>query len=257
MFKKSTIHRIASLFLTLLMVWSCQKDQTEPTPRMIGKVIIKIEHYVGNQPLKLGDTRYQNALNQPFNVEKFNYYLSNFRLRNLSTGLSFSENESFHLLRVDEKSHVLSFEIDSLPLGTFSEFEFAIGIDNAHNTSIDRDGDLDPTNNMAWDWNTGYKFIVLEGQHFTNTSEGEPLIFHIGEDKNYKTLKYRLSTTQELRSEAEKTRIITLKCQVEEMFTTPTDIDFKNISKVSGGQPASDVATNYAQGSLFQIKSIE
>ncbi len=241
----------------LLLISSCGGDDPVKSNSETGKLIIKIEHFVGNEPFLVGENRYKNKLGQAYNVEKLDYYLSNFRLRNLSSGLFFSEKESYHLLRNNNKGSILTFEIDSIPLGSFSEIEFAIGIDNAHNTSIDRDGDLDPSNNMAWDWNTGYKFVVMEGLHYTNTTDGEPLIFHIGEDKNYKTLKFRLDKANELRSEAKQTRTMTFRMQVDEMFTTPTDTDFKTISKVSGGAPASEIANNYATGPMFQFKSVE
>ncbi len=155
---------IVFLLLGLLAI-SCSDDETHQATAT-ATLRLQFTHLVKGEPLQLNTGRYTNAAGNLFSVSEFNYYISNVKLRNRETGDFYLEPESYHLIRSrsDNAGQQYFLEISDIPAQRFTEMEFSIGVDNAKNYSIDHIGDLDPfNNNMVWDWNTGYKFLLLEG----------------------------------------------------------------------------------------------
>ena len=64
------------------------------------KLNIIIEHFVGNEKVALDSIFYKNDLGQSFNVTKFKYYLSNFKL--LSNDSRVKNQEGYFLVNEDE-----------------------------------------------------------------------------------------------------------------------------------------------------------
>jgi len=123
---------------------------------------IHFKHLVGNQPLVLNDTYYTNMHGEKFNVTKFNYYISNIRLKK-ANGRWWKQPKSYYLIQSNQPaSQVLT--IPNIPKGEYQEISFLIGVDEKRNTSGVQEGALDPANDMFWSWNTGYVFLKLEGQ---------------------------------------------------------------------------------------------
>jgi hypothetical protein len=149
---------------------------------------------IGASDLVFESQKYLTANNQTVTIDRINIYLSNVTLGNKSSGIIFSEKESYHLLKFDKDRGEATFNIEGVPADlSIDEITFSIGIDPEANTSIDNFGDLDPANGMAWDWNTGYKFFFLEGGFFPdNTSERNDLVMHIGTNDNYFTKVWEL-----------------------------------------------------------------
>jgi hypothetical protein len=132
-----------------------------------------------------------------------------------------------------------------VPIGSYNEINFAVGVDKNRNTSIVQVGDLDPNNNMAWDWNTGYRFVVLEGR----TKDNLGLVFHIGTDENYQTYTIKLSKNIEITAGA--TANIRLTTNAAELFKTPHTINFSAINDVMRGDDAKKISQNYKD--MFSI----
>ena len=73
----------------------------------------------------------------------------------------------------------------------YERIELGIGVDPAANKSIEQRGDLDPNGRMAWTWEVGYKFVLLEGT-LERGSASVPLVYHVGFDENYKLVSMPL-----------------------------------------------------------------
>jgi len=107
--------------------------------------------------IKLNESLNSNG----FQISKFKFYLSNIRLYN-SDNLVDEESYSYHLIDLldTSKDQLIINRNNNL---TYDKIEFNLGIDSATNVAGALEGDLDPTNNMYWTWQSGYINLKLEG----------------------------------------------------------------------------------------------
>lgn len=167
-------------------------------------------------------------LNQPYRTEngdtivpnKLAYYLSNFKIFNAGGTVN---ERMYRLIRFQTNTDtvVYSCEIPSSQANGQNQIEWGIGVDNAANNSLDNFGDLSPTNNdMYWSWNTGYKFVLLEGKVRRNGVE-KNLVYHIGLNQGYKlfraTLPYGL--------QGDRKYNLVFEVKLDELFKNPNTID--------------------------------
>lgn len=242
--------RFLYLFIFLFFV-SCHKKSDEHAPDAV--LEITIAHLLDGKPLVFNTKRYKNTKGNAYNVQEFKYYLSNLKLRNKTNGRFYHLPESYYLVQPTEQTHRYTITA-KVPPGIYNEIEFAIGVDNAKNHSLDNVGALDPSNNMVWDWNTGYKFLLLEGDYYPEEGNKRGLVYHIGTDANYRTLKFPLSEKGKpsLSVGAGKKMKLSVSAEVSEIFTNPTDIDFRQHNVVMFEAISARVADNYAKN-MFRI----
>jgi hypothetical protein len=146
--------------------------------------------FVGPEALVLNQTLYLNPGGVGrFKVRDFQFFLSNVRL--VSTSGTYVESDSYHLVRFDGEEPVFVIMLHGVPRRNYERIEFGIGVDPAANKSLASRGDLDPNSRMAWTWEVGYKFVLLEGtlQHGDASS---PLVYHVGFDENYRPISIEL-----------------------------------------------------------------
>jgi hypothetical protein len=139
-----------------------------------------------------------------------------------------------------------------VPAGNYKRIEFAVGVDEARNHTIDQQGDLDPSTDMVWDWDTGYKFLSLEGTYTGNTRQGG-LVFHIGEDANYHVFSFELPQQLDLRDVTN--RQIRLQVDINALFANPHLIDFDELNSAMGGPNARKIVENYSKD-LFRVLQV-
>ena len=240
--------------LLFFYVTACDNSEDTSDENITGSAKLVVNLLNENQPLELDTRTYTNAAGNEYTIAEFKFYLSNVKLRNTNTGELFIEPESYHLDERTPESHIYEIEIPEVTLGNYNEIEFAIGGDNAQNYSLDNIGALDPSNNMAWDWNTGYKFLLLEGKFTTEEQETAGIIFHIGGDSNYKRIN--LPTNNDIAISSNEEAIFNIDVEVSQIFTEPTTINFNNNNVVMFDTVANKVATNYTKN-VFSLTSVE
>jgi methanobactin biosynthesis MbnP-like protein len=139
---------------------------------------------VGAEPLVLNEPRYPNPGGEGrFKVRDFQFFLSNIRLAG-ATG-AYVESDSYHLVRFDGDEPAFVIVLHDVPRRNYERIEFGIGVDAAANRSLQQRGDLDPNGRMAWNWEVGYKFVLLEGT-LQRGDVSDPLVYHVGFDENYR-----------------------------------------------------------------------
>ena len=145
---------------------------------------LQFHAFVGAEPLVPNQLRYPNPGGEgSFEVRDFQFFLSNIRLAG-DTG-AYAEPDSYHLVRFDRAHAAYVVRLQNVPRRDYNRIEFGIGVDPAANRSIESRGDLDPNGRMAWTWDVGYKFVLLEGA-FVREGARKPLVYHVGFDENYK-----------------------------------------------------------------------
>lgn len=238
-------------------LFSCHKPTTETPALKVTKVKITFNNICNGKPLVKGPVIYSNIAGESFGISAFKYYISNIILRNQETGQFYRETNSYHLFSLDSGT-TKTIILYNLPKGNYSQLEFSVGVDNAANHDIDNLGELDPGNDMAWSWNTGYKFMVMEGKFKTTTDSGK-YVYHIGNDENFRTLKLPFTgngKTIAYGVSADTSLLINLKVEASQIFGKPNQISLlanPNVQFQAG--LAGNVADNYSNG-MFYIDQI-
>jgi hypothetical protein len=146
--------------------------------------------FVGSEPLALGTSRYANPGGDGrFAVRSFQFYLSNIRLAGDSG--AYAEPDSYHLVRFDGAEPTYGIVLRGVPRRKYRRLEFGLGVDPAANRSLAQRGDLDPNGRMAWAWEVGYKFVLVEGT-LARGEDGVPIVYHVGFDENYAVISTEL-----------------------------------------------------------------
>ncbi|TXE08000.1 MbnP family protein [Algoriphagus aquimarinus] len=228
-----------ALFSSLLIFSSCKDEEIPATMAMD----LTIEHVLDGQTLELNGKSFTLPSGEDFTPKKFKYYISNVVLTNSQTGEMFEEMDSYHLISEDGNK---SIDLGMIPSSNYDQLTFSIGVDEVANGKTDQTGDLDPNSDMAWNWNTGYKFLVLEGE-FTNATSGDRqgLVMHIGTNGNFKTVTQSLSGVR-----AGKSTSLMLISNLDELFKDPNVLLVSELESttIMFGEMAGKVAENYSEG---------
>jgi hypothetical protein len=146
--------------------------------------------FVGEEPLILNEPRFPNPGGEGrFKVRDFQFFLSNIRL--VSPTGEYIESDSYHLVRFDGEEPAFTILLNGVPRRPYERIEFGIGLDSAANRSLASRGDLDPNGRMAWTWEVGYKFVLLEGA-LVRGNISDPLVYHVGFSENYRPISASL-----------------------------------------------------------------
>lgn len=235
---------ISFVFLSVGILVSCKKDEPVETQSDPALTIV-FEPSVNSEPFVADTKWYTNFSKDSFTVTKFNYYISNIKLKK-SDGSTYSVPESYHLLQHVEGINKIS--LTKLPEGDYTGVQFLIGVDSLRNVSGSQSGDLDPSKNMFWDWNTGYIFYKLEGRFNTLTKpvKGDYAI-HIGgykgKDNCIQSCSFSLSNALQLRKN--KQSKVYFKVKLEEVFQNPLFIDFDYYYATLPNNNSKEISENY------------
>jgi hypothetical protein len=240
--------KIIFLLSAFSILFSCENKLEEEQ----ASININFANLFNASPLVLENVSYTSAKGASFLVNEFKYYISNVKLINSQTGKMFSVPDSYYLIERKTTSHIDQATLSNIPIGQYDQIEFAVGVDKARNLSIDQVGDLDPSNNMAWDWKTGYKFLLLEGFVFATSGERRGLVYHIGADENYRVINLKMNPI--LKVEKNKTNVLDINVEVSRLFNSPNLIDIGQNRTVMFGEVSNRVADNYA--TMFSIDKV-
>ncbi|MCP4522088.1 MAG: hypothetical protein GY827_10425 [Cytophagales bacterium] len=235
---KKIIKYFVIALVSIFALTSCTEEDVVTD----GTVVLKISNVADDAPLVL-DKNYTNANGDQFSIENIKYYLSNVTLTN-EDGTTYEVPDSYHL--IDNISEDIT--LTDIPLGTYTDISFSIGVDAVANSSTAQPGDLDPSNEMAWNWDTGYKFFLLEGRYISKSDEEGTFTFHIGKNANYKTLKFTKTITIEENSTIE----YNFEGDVQAVFSGPNTINLETTNSAHG-ETGGDIADNYASN-FFTLK---
>ena len=110
---------------------------------------------------------------------------------------------------------------------------------------------------MAWDWNTGYKFILFEGNFYPETVDPAPLVYHVGSDANYRKLTFTIgqSGQEALDLQPGAVRNLNFEVDIAGLFETPHTVDFNAFPVVMLDPYSQKIADNYATD-MFTLKSM-
>jgi len=243
---------IASLTFT-----GCKKDDNTNDDDLMqpNAMLIELNHKVGSATLAFG-TNYINANGDTFQINKFNYYLSNFKFKKTDgTWVSAEQNRDSGLgyfLVEESTASSKDLSMANIPAGDYTEVQFLIGVDSAANNGGSQGGALDPANNMFWTWSSGYIYAKLEGA--SPQSPSGNITFHTGgkspDNSRIVTLVLPESATVRKNISPE----IHMFVNAAEWFKTPNTIDFSMTNNVMSGHDVTSIVDNYSD--MFSIDHV-
>lgn len=237
MANKRHLRRVGMILAGLVIVatsYSCR-------PAEPGRLVLCFHPFVGEEALVLDQVRYANPGGEGlFKVRDFQFFVSNIRL--VSDSAEFVEPESYHLARFDSDDGTHVIVIENVPREDYRRIEFGIGVDPATNGTMASVGELDPNGRMAWSWDTGYKFVLLEGGLVVGDVQ-YPLVYHVGFDENYKQVSFELGDALFDGPEAH----VDFRADLLRMFSGVKTVDMATLSNVKFDRTdAKLLADNYA-----------
>jgi len=212
--------KITSIFIICISFVACKKDNNNNAQIQAasnGILTLSVKNMVGVDPLVMSDMRYISEAGNPYSVNLLKYYISNIVLYKKAGG-----SKSFPIYKLIDASDLstCSFQVGQLDAGDYDSIAFSIGVDPTRNHTGVQDGDLDVSKGMFWTWNTGYIFFKHEGQFKTSANQTKALIFHLGTDAAYTSIKMPIALT----INGDKT--MEIKYDVNSAYYSPVIIDF-------------------------------
>lgn len=262
---------LAPLLVAALFVWgflACHQNDVAAT--QTGSLQLHFDNVVGNSNLVLNTNTYQNAAGESFNVSKFNYFVSNIRLRRADgTDFIVPQDKSYFLIE-EERPASQTLALTGIPVGTYTGIGFLIGVDSVRSLADIslRTGVLDPGTTdhdaMYWDWNTGYIFMKLEGTSAVAPAAQNRLFqYHIGGFgggyDGKKTINNLRSVALPFGSDqlvigSSLTPIIDFQTDALQVFNGPNKLSIAQNSSVMFATLSGGIADNYA--SMFSYKRV-
>lgn len=197
---------------------------------------------VGEQPLEFNKFVYANPVGgEKFRIRSFKFYLTNVKLDG-SEGRH-DEPDSYHLARFDNPDASFSITLKNVELSELEKISLSIGVDRKANTSLEIRGDLDPNGQMAWNWEVGYKFVLLEGGIRVG-DQVRPLVYHVGFSENRRDLAFVLPEKLPLRDNT----TIRFNVDVMKMFSSSSRLNMAALHTVKFDKSDSKrIADNYSE----------
>ena len=259
------------LFLALAVFLSCKKDP-QPVQNSLkdsnftNDVRINITNVADSAIVQIvKDTiftsatpKYVNAAGDTFSISKLRYYISNIKLKQ-ADGSYYYEPHSYHLVDASDTINTCGFTLKNVPMQSYTEMEFIIGVDSAQNCGGAQTGDLDPLKDMFWSWGQGYIFYKFEGYTSSLPSSGNHnLIFHIGgfiKSNSYIRSAVVPMGSSPLVVESGKVPTIYMKTNVLEAFRNGNTLSFSYLTSVTATQAFKQISSNYTD--MFTIAAIK
>ncbi|MGK0190655.1 MAG: hypothetical protein ACI9R3_006485 [Verrucomicrobiales bacterium] len=195
---------------------------------------------VGDALLDFNKFAYTNpAGSEKFRIRNFRFYISNVKLYGEEG--EYVEEESYHLARFDSSNKSYAITLRNVPLSEVRKIALSIGVDAKANTSIKAVGDLDPNSQMAWNWQVGYKFVLLEGSIRVD-GQVRPLVYHVGFNENRRDVMF--SPPQDIDLNGDES--IQFTVDIMKIFTGGSTINMVKLPSVKfDKKDAQSIADNY------------
>jgi hypothetical protein len=238
--------------VSLLGLNACKKDddktETGPTAQ---DITLELEHLGSDgQPLVYGKT-YTTALGASYVIDSLKYYVSNVKFTR-NDGLVWVAPKAYYLVRATSApADNVVLTVPAVPVGTYSKVTFSVGVDSINNRSGDKPGVLNPKYNMLWPWNTGYKFLTIDGK-----VGAANIRYHIGSNAIYRKHTLTLSLPQNATVTSKIAPELHVQMEVNKVFggVGLNNMDLTTTPSVMGGANALLVAENIAKA--FSVEHV-
>jgi hypothetical protein len=256
---------ILSLLLSSLVVLSgCKtKSDDQPTPTNTDyQVVIRLNAKANGAPVLMDRTWFVNPNQDSVLARSFSFFISNIKLTDTISGATWSEADSYHLVNFVSDSSYVNIKLKGVPQsGKFNKISYAIGVDQAANSSSAflGKGDLVQGTGMDWNWTDGWKFLLLEGRFKdVSTNTRGDLVYHIGFNTNYRTVTRSLTTLGDLVPTKGSRQTIITDVNLPQLFAGNPLVDVAtNNNEMGNNTFTRQIADNYASKAFIQFVSLQ
>ncbi len=219
--------KYAALSLALVAAATSCRTKSKPTDTVAvpvvthGSLKVTFTNTVAGKQVVNGPIIYNTLAGNNYNITMLKYFVSNFTLvKDDNTERNFANYKLIDGL----DSTTWSFTLDSVANGTYKAVRFYLGVDYAHNHTLNQGGDLAPSSGMIWSWNTGYIFFKHEGSYRNDTTSVNllPLVYHYGTDSALAVVDLPVGSFDV----ASNTKQLTLNFDLNTLYATPTPVNF-------------------------------
>ncbi len=208
--------RIPIVVIYSLLLLNCSSDDAG---EQWGPVQIKFENrFEGLSPIILNNTIQTSSNGQKHRFSALKYIVSNFTLTQ-SNGETFTyhlndpDKGAFVVDQNDAVINEVTFDLDSIPAGTYTKVKFGLGISqDAYLLGGESQGEFwaeASDEGMTWAWAAGYIFVKLEGVYgdalntnFLNHTGNMGNVSENGTPNLYREIEINFPTPMEVSSQA-------------------------------------------------------
>lgn len=228
-----------------------------------GKVKVTFVPYANGAPFHLNEN-FKDNMNRNFMLSIFKFYVSNVKFVSAANKTPIKD---VSLVDFDTSAPATPgvprffsyFEVDSIPIGDFSDIYMGFGVDpevneEYKNTAYPSGHPLNTTyNDMGWGWAAKYKFAVIEGRLDTdsNTIYDKSIFWHTGLSQLY---RFGVIPAARLKVMKGQTTSIQLKVDVVALFSG-MDIG-TNQGQSHTGTPDDIISSSYIQTNLSKAVTV-
>ncbi len=249
------LQKLAGVLLFFVVSFSFTNDKVAGGD-VPSRIKITFKNRVGDKGIVLHDSLYTNPFDETYTITKLRYYITNFSVVK-SDLKTFEEKKSYHLIDESiEASQSFSFDI---PAGSYKSVQFLLGVDSLHNVSGAQTGDLDPTKDMFWTWNSGYVMAKMEGNSPSSQVVNNKFEYHIGGYSGplhvIKSIQLDFGGGNDLKVEAGRTIEIIIDANISSWWKGTSDVKIAEHPVITTpGKMARAISDNYEK--MFSIEKI-
>jgi len=238
----------------LVLSASCSKDKSDESGN--ASIRVTFVNLAGHDTMQLGSI-YHNTFGEDLSFQKFKYYISNIRFTEYPSGRTINAPETYHLVdQADPSTYSFLLQI---PITSLSGITYLLGVDSTRNLSGAQTGDLDPTRDMFWTWNSGYIMAKIEGNSTFSSVADQAVTLHIGGFRTGEDVTRNISlpfpSGSNVRMEDGKTTQIFINADALTWFSGAHDLKIaEHPTCTTPGILATNYADNYTR--MFTLGSV-
>lgn len=182
----STIITLSMAVFIALGVTGCKKDDDDHDHDGTGHLHVYFQNKMGSMDLMYGHSHDLDG-NRAYQISTLQYYISNVRLTK-DDGTDYAIDGIYE---ISKGSDIVELDLENIPAGHYHGVKFYVGVDSTTNhsdpTTYDASSALAPQSpSMHWNWNSGYIFMILEGEVDTTAdasgTANTEFVMHLGMD---------------------------------------------------------------------------
>lgn len=216
-------------------------------PVAAGALALEFSHEIQGQPMTINNAATLED-GSPITFSALRYWFSNLVLVGDVGVADHVVPDCYYLIEQTRGTTRVRIDLTDLPAGQYRGLRFNVGVDEAHNHSLDTlAGELNAGVGMSWNWNSGFIFMKAEGEVGLSSDGFEKsFTFHIGRDESLREVEL----DQVFQVGSDRGAQLRLRAELTQIFDGLTR---ENNLSILGGSVAQTIADNY--GAMWSVEA--
>lgn len=252
-------------FIALAIAFTSCSDDEIINDKLEGEneVVIEFDNGFAEDKLLLGTSTYTNGNGETLTINSFDYIVSNFVLiTEEGEEYVYPKEKSYFIISEGggDKVKKVQISLKEVPAGKYTQIKFGIGIDQERfkeGQAVQQDfWTLAESYNLTWNWQAGYKFVVLEGNYKEAAAVDEnPFMLHIASRGTTVDLYKEVVLPMDVAIVSkEQSPQLHIKVDANTMLDGVSKVKLSEGATIMGGDKASLIAENYTN--MFMVHHV-